>query len=377
MKRIIFFLSVLCLFSCERGPLLNSEADIIDVILPKEMLAGKPIITNTTVRIPALAVSNNDKVQLDEQLQHLAPQFVLSEGAKILDADAPRDFREPQQYTVVSEDGKWQKNYKVSFFESKFDAKFFDFSHSELVNNKYVEFYELMNDVKFNVWASGNAGFALTAGNAVSDLYPTFSTPNGKNGAGVKLVTRSTGSLGAMVKMPIAAGNLFLGNFEVGKAMTKPLEATQFGVQTTQNKPLKLGVWAKYKAGEVYKDKNGKVLQKKDAPNIYAVLYKAKINANGKPVKLNGTNILTGDTIVCIAVLSAEQADYIKVNNIESDPYKYIEIPFEERKPFDTEQQHSRSYYFAIVFSSGLNGDLFEGAVGSTLCIDEVEVFDN
>lgn len=38
-------------------------------------------------------------------------------------------------------------------------------------------------------------------------------------GKGAKLETKSTGSFGAGVSMPIAAGNLFIGSFEVGNAL--------------------------------------------------------------------------------------------------------------------------------------------------------------
>ncbi|MDR1653737.1 MAG: PCMD domain-containing protein [Prevotellaceae bacterium] len=379
MKYTFFFLSVFCLFGCTRDVLLNSEADILSVILPPDMLVGKPVITNTAVRIPTLAVSLAEKAQLGEQLQRLSLRFVLTEGAKIIDADDARDFRQPQQYKVISEDGKWSKTYTISFFPANLEIKFFDFSHYETVetggHKKYHEFYELINDVKFNVWASGNAGFAFTASaNDSPSTYPTFAV-EGQTAA--KLVTRSTGNFGAMANMPLAAGNLFLGNFELSLAMSKPLEATQFGVRTTQNKPAKLAVRCKYKAGAEYTDRQGNKLQKQDAPNIYAVLYEAKTDNDGKHVKLNGTNIMSDNSIVCIAVLSTEQANYIKVNNIESENYKYIEIPFEERNPFDPEKQQAGKYYFTVVFSSSLNGDLFEGATGSTLCVDEVQIFDN
>ena len=54
--------------------------------------------------------------------------------------------------------------------------------------------------------------------------------PEGKEGKCVKLETRLTGSLGALVKMPIAAGNLFIGEFDMTNALSKPLEATRFGI---------------------------------------------------------------------------------------------------------------------------------------------------
>ena len=56
--------------------------------------------------------------------------------------------------------------------------------------------------------------------------YPTVQVANGFRGKGVKLETRDTGSFGAMVKMYIAAGNLFIGTFEVGNALTDPRKAT-------------------------------------------------------------------------------------------------------------------------------------------------------
>jgi len=378
MKKIIVPFFIFLLTGCQSGNLLNDEADILNVILPSQVPTGKPIITNNEVRVPSLAVTEAQIQQLKVQLQSLQPQFVITEGAKILNADAPRNFLQPQEYTVVSQDGKWSKTYKFSFVSQRLDTNFLHFANIDTVNtgySKYIEFYEISGSEHFNIWSSGNAGFALAAANAAPYDFPTFATQNGYNGTAAQLVTRSTGSFGAAVGMPFAAGNLFLGDFELKNATVKPLEATQFGVLTTMNKPSKIGLWCKYKAGDVYKDRDGNILQKEDKPNIYAVLYEAKTDDTGKPVKLNGTNIKTDNSIICIAELSPQQANDIKANNIETDSYKPIEIPFIYRTPFDPEKQQAGKYYFTIVFSSSLNGDLFEGAVGSTLCVDEVEIF--
>jgi hypothetical protein len=336
------------------------------------------------VRISKLAILKEDSIILDQQLKSLTIRFVLTPGATVSDDGLHRDFTQPQTYTVTSEDGRWQKDYEVSFFTARFDKKEYDFSHYRLfetsTKKNYYEFYELIDEIpdeEFNVWASGNGGYALTA--KVSDppeSYPTFAitTPQGEKG--VKLVTRSTGALGALVGMPIAAGNLFLGSFEISSAMTKPLEATQFGVQTTQTKPDALGLWCKYKAGQEYKDRYGTVLSLTDYPEIYAVLYEPKIDSNGNPVKLNGTNIQKADNIVSIAISGKEHVDQIIVKDIDQNEYKYIEIPFKDRQRFEPEKQFAGKYYITIVFSSGAKGDLFEGAVGSTLCVDEVRLIE-
>ena len=79
------------------------------------------------------------------------------------------------------------------------------------------------------VWASGNQDSGLTNGKKGPETYPTFQADNGVVGRCAGLVTRSTGTFGAMVGMPLAAGNLFIGKFDMTNAVNKPLEATQFG----------------------------------------------------------------------------------------------------------------------------------------------------
>lgn len=57
---------------------------------------------------------------------------------------------------------------------------------------------------------------------------------------------------------------------------------------------------------------------------------------------------------------------------IETDQWTAFEIPFENvnGKAFDK----NKEYMYAIVFTSSLEGDLFNGAVGSALWIDEVNI---
>jgi hypothetical protein len=72
--------------------------------------------------------------------------------------------------------------------------------------------------------------------------------------------------------------------------------------------------------------------------------------------------------------LDETRAGVVNVKNIDTDNYKYIEIPFVSRKEYDPEKCASGKYYITMVFSSGARGNLFEGAVESTLCIDDVEL---
>ena len=52
----------------------------------------------------------------------------------------------------------------------------------------------------------------------------------GRTGTALRLVTQSTGDLGAAFGKPIAAGNLFVGTFDLASALFNPLAATRFGV---------------------------------------------------------------------------------------------------------------------------------------------------
>lgn len=100
-------------------------------------------------------------------------------------------------------------------------------------------------------WASGNEGFNWAASSSATENYPTSQYDNGKNGKCAKLETRLTGSLGAMVGMPIAAGNLFIGEFDMTNALTSPLKATHFGTPFCY-KPSRLKVGTSTKPVNVF-----------------------------------------------------------------------------------------------------------------------------
>jgi hypothetical protein len=383
-KLLTTVLVLLSFFSCNREELLNSEADILSVEFPENvnsLFFGNPIISNNEIRIPINVSTQADQEAVEELLKQLALNLSLTKGASVSPGSGTvLDFsqKRSQTYQVTSEDGKWTKAYKVSFF-SMFNIRTFNFEHYEIPEGKkYQIFYEMAGNEKQYVWASGNGGFALTAGNAPPENYPTGATPTGgyMGTSGAKLTTCSTGGLGALVKKPIAAGNLFLGYFDPSTALTKPLEATQFGVSTIQTSVSYLRFMGKYQAGPEYKDVEGNILPKTDYADIYAVLYEAETDAKGKPVMLNGTNIKTAPNIVAIADLSENQREQLRVENIETDDYRRIIIPFVQKQTVDPQKRAAGKYYITVVFSSSAKGDLFEGALGSTLYIDDVELIE-
>ena len=117
--------------------------------------------------------------------------------------------------------------------------------------------------------------------------------------------------------MYIAAGNLFIGSFDLANALKDPLRATKFGIQYYK-RPIALKGYFKFKAGEVYTDEGEVQKDMKDRFDIYAILYEANENS----FMLDGSNSLTSENIVAKAQISEEAA-------VETDEWTAFELPFE------------------------------------------------
>lgn len=360
--RTIIVSMCLCLGfgSCIQDEAPNAEADIESCTLPDpSILKSSPTITNNSVII--MAYSN-----IGDGIKQIAPSFTLTEGATIYPPDGTvRDFSEPQTYVVTSQDGLWKKEYKV-YVDTTNVRPQFGFEHWRIKEGsngkKWYEFYEITNAGQEQpIWATANPVYAII-GSDDPFTHPTVSYDQGYIGKGVKLETKTTGAFGEMVGMPIAAGNLFIGSFDTQIAIPKPLEATLFGMPMAFNRrPIGFSVWYQYTPGKVFTDKDkNEYPNKTDVFDLYAILYEA---VDGK--KLDGSIKFNEDCIIGIARVKDPQP---------SKEYKKLDLPFEYRKSFDYEKLSKGEYNMAIVFSSSRDGAYFEGAVGSTLIIDEAKL---
>lgn len=360
--------------SCIQDEAPNSEADILECTVPdlSDDFRDGPKVIQLSLG------SNSVKIWVtpDAEIGILSPEFKLTSGATIEPASGtPLDFTSPQKYIVTSENRKYTKEYIVEALpHSSLPPKksyIYSFEHFKPAEGKlYQIFYEVNGDREDYIWASGNPGFALTQKPTTpAEQYPTASTTDGKVDNGIKLVTRSTGNFGRMAGMPIAAGSIFLGTFDVTNAMTKPLEATRFGL-SMKAEPETLKVWYKYQ-GLIYQDKNGN--DKMDIPSIYAVLYEPVI-IDGEAILLHGDNVWTADNIIMSTKLNEDQI--VNSSDINSADYIQASLSFTLRdgKSIDQSKLMNGNYYFTMVFASSDKGKYFEGAVGSTLCVDEVEL---
>lgn len=341
--------------SCIRDEALNAEADILTCIVPEDILKSEPEIDNESVTLT---------VKSDADITNLAPEFTLTPGATISPASGTAfDFTTPHTYTVTSEDQNWTKTYTVRCIISGISTDYhFENITLEPTNGRYQIFYDIMSNGDSVTWASGNSGFALTGVAQQMTDYPTMQDDNGYKGKCAKLVTRNTGDFGSMFGMPIAAGNLFIGTFDLLNAIPDARKATRLG-RPFEHVPTYISGYYKYKAGDVYK-RNGEVVNgMKDQCDIYAIFYET----DDEVKYLDGFNGLTSPNLISVARITDQK---------ETDEWTHFYLPFvaQPGKVIDKEKLKNGGYQLGIIFSSSIHGDTFEGAEGSTLYIDEVEV---
>lgn len=367
--------AVMLLTSCFKDEPLNAECDIEQAWLhsdfPSETFmkpADSIATTNETARTIIFTVrKGTDRTTL-------APQFKLTPGATISpDNGSAHDFSDgPVAYTVTSEDRAWSKTYNVRFDEAEDGSLLFDFENFYLdPTGRFYMWTDITESgTRMLNWASGNAGFAIVSGGSTPDTYPTAPYEPGIDGGhAVALTTRSTGPAGMVFRMPIAAGNMFIGDFNANKATIKPLEATHFGSGTysvTTKKPLRLTGFYQYTPGKtVINRDSSEVKGITDRGDIYAVLFRNTTDS-GTPFYLDGSNVKTSPQIVALALAGP-------VDRTEGG-WKQFDAEFVYNDKFDPEILRNRGYSLAVVFTSSCEGAQFQGAVGSRLLIDNVRI---
>lgn len=365
----ILFLGLLTIFaSCIQEEAPNAECDIIAfsedwLESNKEYISGKPTVPADYPTALRINFKNGTDIEL---LKNMEPQFVLTPGATIekLGVELNGESGVIITYRTTSEDRMFHREYNVYLTIRTVIEKGKPFSfelYEPEEKGRYNIWYEEENDTKLYWWASGNAGIAFIN----PKVYPTSVEENGYVGKCVKLETCKTNRVAQLAGMPIAAGNIFLGEFNSANAMKAPLQATRFGLQIVPDKPLFLHGYYKYTAGEEFTNVKLEVIpDRNDGCAIYSVLYEVDPE---NVETLDGANILSSDRIVMVAELE---------NPGEPEEWTEFKIPYKTKngKAFDIEKMQRGEYAITVVASSSKDGALFEGAVGSTLYVDEIEI---
>lgn len=359
---------MLCLAvtSCIQNEALNVEA-AIDGCSGSDIQQCLIDPNEFTVQLYASRAADPSKININ---------FNLPAGASIVpvqrfteDGINTYNFKDenPRLFKVTSEDGAFSATYTIRLWQTEMPFTYdFETLSSDNPYHKFTEDNPSSGTIIRRLeLASGNPGFELTKMAKAPDGYPTVQANGGVDGGKcVKLETKDTGSFGSMVKMYIAAGNLFIGSFEVGQALSgNAMKATHFGFPFFYY-PLRLEGWYKYKAGPTFSSKGKPVEGRKDECDIYGVLYETDDNVQF----LDGSTSLNSPNIVALARNIKELP--------ETDIWKQFNFKFEPQngKSIDPDKLGKGIYKLAIVFSSSVDGAKFEGAVGSTLYIDKVTI---
>ena len=370
LKRLIPGLCLtLTLSGCIQDEALNVEAAI-------DGCTGKGILSVNIQNEPETDKEVFILVEESSNLSATELQFTLPEGATIK-AETPADADNPPVYDfghtstrnfiVTAEDGTTQAIFRVHVNKVPLPTSF---SFENLSQREPYHIFYATDRQGIIQWSSGNPGFALTGMASSPEDFPTTQMDGGIQSTHcVKLETKDTGSFGSMVGMPIAAGNLFIGSFDVSNALKEPLAATRFGYTFTQ-KPNRFTGYYKYKSGGESTDKSGQPTNETDRGDIYAVFYKAPssdFTLAGDVFPLDGS--INPNVILMARIPQTE----------ETDTWTRFDLPFELQNGFtladiDEQDLADGKYKLSVVFSSSIKGGYFIGAVGSTLWIDEVNI---
>ena len=373
------------LSSCFKEEPLNAECDIEQVYIH----ADNKILLNLLFTNPSDTLVNvqSDQTNIEftmrpfAALTKQAPIFRLTPGATISpESGSLQDFSKgPVTYTVTSEDKQWSRTYQVSIKKGQTNMPNeieFEFEDAYL-DKGYYNWQENWNGNKLDIWATGNSGFKMSNSSSKPEEYPTLMIEDGHRGKGVQLTTRRTSKIADMVHKPIAAGNLFIGQFDATDALRDAMKATKFGRPFSFSaKPEKLEGWYKYQAGEKFTDKDMNELDRHDYGTIYAVLYE-NIDENGDAVVLYGDNVQTSKQIVALALVGETCDDNGQPAIGNTPEWHHFSVDFDYQsygKTIDPVKLKNGGYSLSIVCSSSSDGANFLGAVGSTLWIDSFKL---
>lgn len=396
--------------SCSEEP-MNAECDIEMVSLHLD----NPIKYfyhdyDTLQTVPSTVTDVTFLIRSYENVGSLPVTLKVTSGAKVFlpgDNEQRVEFRngdsldfsdeQVQQLLVVSEDGQWNRLYQISVKHDQPSEgnMFFDFNDYALDSSGKYYVWNITDQNAINAlygggtdatWKNGNPGFKLSKSSAKPMDYPSIPVEGaGPDGSPcVKLETMDTGSFGAMVNMRMAAGSMFLGEFDVANALKDALKATRFGRPFT-HKPVKMTAWLKYEpSSRPYQDKKGNTVENLiDEPDVYLIFFRNQ-DENGNRVVVDGNDVLTSKYIIGKARLPHHT--YLDEDGVERDllgagpihgltnEWQQVEFEVKYTQEPDPEILANKGYSFAVGFACSWQGAYFNGSIGNRLYVDNVNI---
>ncbi|MDR2949292.1 MAG: PCMD domain-containing protein [Prevotella sp.] len=359
--RIFFLIAILALTisSCIKDEAPNMEADITDMSVDDDTYITRAISEHTVQLI----------VSEKADYSRIVPIIEVSPGATVQPASGvAQDFSNGKyvKYTVISEDGKYFKEYTVTV-TSKISLKH-TFEDWTTMGSERAP-YPVLSDL---LWSNANSGLAILVGTGalVIDQYPTDKTTDCVDGEYGAILQTMKGTTIFGKDYPIFAGNLFRGAFSAN--MSNPLKSLKLGqAHTIENgKPIMFNGYYKYKTGEIFTGTSGEVIPNRtDSMSMYATLFKVTKGAPANEEFLDGETIMTSDRVVATARWALNSKDVQETPAING--FTKFSIPFKYNEGLDF---NKNDYRLTIVLSSSKDGNEYQGAVGSTLIADDLEI---
>ena len=303
-----------------------------------------------------------------DALANLYPIFTLSEKATSTPASGEAmDFSGENNsvvITVTAEDGttktEWTVKANLTYVPT---ALANDFSAwTETTGSVILVSGTWETPEPADVWASANLGCVGLSMLGYQGEMAMMKAEEGEDGMSAMVQTLDTRAYA--LAPAITPGSLYTGSFNLDVMAAiggNYLPSTHFGVPF-KGKPATLNVTYKYEKGAEYV--GGETGTEEDKGLIVAVLYEAT-DAAGADFHLDGSTLT--DTQYHVMSAWVEGAEGVSDTNGE---WKTVSIPFEELGTYDS----AKSYKLAIVCQSSVNGATAQGAVGSKLWIDNIEV---
>lgn len=347
---IIFGCCTLFAFSsCIKDEAPNSEADILSFKLPQDVTFGDALVSNNEVVL---------FVKKGVDISNLKPEIEVSEGATISpSAFGEYDFSIENIFTVTSQDKKYHKNYIVKTSPNNYHFAFDDWN---LPTANYPELTD-------GLWKSGNLGIWIMPPTGKKNPYPTRPTDDCVEGSRAVLLETLQGKEVWNKYYSIFSGSIYYGSFTVNQS--EPPKGVRFGQPHPKEngKPIRFTGYYKYKPGLLFLNDKGEIIDKRvDECTVRAFLYTMPKDAAGTAL----TNaLLTGSDDVLNSTRVIAIADL--VDGSAKNEFTFFNLSFVYKGTIDYDLY---DYRLAIVFASSKRGDFYEGAVGSTLLVDDVKV---
>ena len=300
------------------------------------------------------------EASLYDSLKSKIPQIKISERAVLSNNKNDNEAwakHDDFKYIVTAENGAI-RSYSIEI--DTLVQKEFDFEYWELSEGNNIHYIPASPK-----WTSGNAGIGLALAILKRDsknpeIYPTRKTKNGYKGNAVIMETIEGGDVFGR-NVLIFSGNFFMGKFNVSKAITDELAATELGY-IYPAKPKAITGYYKYKEGPGAFIGFGNP-NRQDSCSMNAWFYRSE-----KDTTLTVRNIDEATDLLIAKATFPGCTD-------TGGEFRKFELEFDYKNYSPDFGKYN--YKLGMAFSASKDGDAYAGKIGSQLIVDEVEIIDD